>query len=60
MNKDQIKGTAKEIAGKVQQEAGKITGSEKQQAKGIAKQISGKVQKVVGDVKQAVDDSTSH
>jgi uncharacterized protein YjbJ (UPF0337 family) len=58
MNKDQIKGTAKEIAGKIQQEAGKLVGNEKQQAKGLAKQVSGKVQQVVGDVKQALDDSS--
>jgi uncharacterized protein YjbJ (UPF0337 family) len=57
MNKDQVKGSAREIAGKVQQDVGKLTGSDRQQAKGIAKQISGKVQKVVGDVKQALDDS---
>lgn len=54
MNKDQVKGTAKEIAGKLQQEVGKLTGSEKQQAKGIAKQVSGKVQQTVGDVKEAL------
>lgn len=54
MNKDQVKGTAKEIAGKLQQEVGKLTGSEKQRAKGIAKQVSGKVQQTVGDVKEAL------
>jgi uncharacterized protein YjbJ (UPF0337 family) len=58
MNKDQIKGTAKEIAGKVQQEVGKLSGSQKQQAKGISRQISGKAQKVVGDVKAALDDAS--
>jgi uncharacterized protein YjbJ (UPF0337 family) len=58
MNKDQVKGAAKEIAGKVQQEVGKLSGSQKQQAKGIAKQISGKAQKVVGDVKAALDDAS--
>lgn len=57
MNKDQVKGVAKEIAGKLQQEAGKLVGSEKQQAKGIAKQIAGKAQKTVGDVKKSVDDA---
>jgi uncharacterized protein YjbJ (UPF0337 family) len=55
MNKDQVKGVAKNIAGKVQERAGKLTGNTTQQAKGIAKQISGKVQKVVGDVRQSVD-----
>jgi uncharacterized protein YjbJ (UPF0337 family) len=58
MNKDQIKGTAKEIAGKVQQEVGKLSGNQKQQAKGISKQISGKAQKVVGDVKAALEDAS--
>ena len=38
MNKDQAKGTVKDIAGKVQQEAGKLTGNREQQAKGLQKQ----------------------
>jgi uncharacterized protein YjbJ (UPF0337 family) len=54
MNKDQVKGVAKEFAGRVQEQAGKLVGSKKQQIKGLAKQISGKVQKGVGDVKQSV------
>jgi uncharacterized protein YjbJ (UPF0337 family) len=58
MNKDQVKGTAKNIAGKVQEEAGKLVGSKEQQAKGVAKQVAGKTQKGVGDVKEAVKDST--
>ena len=56
MNKDQLKGEAKGIAGKVQEEAGKLVGSKEQQAKGLAKQVEGKVQKGVGDVKQSVKD----
>ncbi len=56
MNKDQVKGAAKDVAGKVQEEAGKLVGSKKQQIKGLSKQIAGKVQKGVGDVKQAVED----
>lgn len=56
MNKDQIKGGAKDLAGKVQQQAGKITGSKEQQAKGLQKQAAGKVQKSVGDVKEASKD----
>ena len=54
MNKDQLKGVAKDVAGEVQQQTGKLVGSKEQQIKGISKQISGKVQKGVGDVKQAV------
>jgi uncharacterized protein YjbJ (UPF0337 family) len=56
MNKDQVKGVAKSVAGKVQEQAGKLVGSKEQQIKGLSKQISGNVQKEVGDVKQAVKD----
>ncbi len=56
MNKDQAKGVAKDVIGKVQEQAGKLVGSKKQQVKGLSKQISGKVQKGVGDVKQSVED----
>ena len=56
MNKDQVKGVAKDVAGKVQEQAGKLVGSKEQQIKGLAKQISGKVQKAVGDVEQSVED----
>ena len=54
MNKDQVKGTAKDVAGKIQEEAGKLVGSKEQQVKGLSKQISGKVQKSVGDAEQSV------
>jgi uncharacterized protein YjbJ (UPF0337 family) len=56
MNKDQVKGVAKDVVGKVQEQAGKLVGNKDQQVKGLAKQVSGKVQKGVGDVKQAVED----
>lgn len=54
MNKDQIKGTAKEIAGKVQQETGKLVGSEDQQIKGLKKQITGKIQQSAGDIEEII------
>jgi len=56
MNNDQVKGVAKDVVGKVQEEAGKLVGSKEQQIKGLSKQISGKVQKSAGDVKQSVED----
>jgi uncharacterized protein YjbJ (UPF0337 family) len=56
MNKDQVKGKAKDVVGKVQEQTGKLVGSKEQQVKGLSKQISGKVQKGVGDVKQSVKD----
>lgn len=51
MNKDQMKGSIKQTAGKVQQKVGEAVGSEKQQVKGIAKQIEGATQKAVGNIK---------
>jgi uncharacterized protein YjbJ (UPF0337 family) len=55
MNRDQGKGTAKDIAGKVQRKVGEVTGSTEQQVKGGAKQVEGKVQRGAGDVEQAAD-----
>ena len=55
MNRNQAKGTAKDVAGKVQRKVGELTGSERQQAKGAAKQVEGKVQRGVGNVEQALD-----
>lgn len=57
MNTDQVKGTLKEAAGKVQQKAGELIDSPEQQAKGLAKQVEGATQKKVGDVKEAVEDA---
>ncbi len=54
MNKDQIKGTAKDVAGEVQETFGQVTGNREQEAKGEARQVEGKVQKNVGDVKDTV------
>jgi len=55
MNRDQVAGTAKGVAGKVQQKVGEVTGSKTQQAKGLAKQVEGKVQKGAGNVEEAMD-----
>lgn len=56
MNKDQVKGKAKEIGGKIQQEAGKLVGSTQQQVKGLNKQSEGKLEKSIGDARQAAED----
>jgi uncharacterized protein YjbJ (UPF0337 family) len=57
MNKDQVKGVAKEIGGKIQQQAGKLVGNKTQQAKGLQHQVEGEVQKGVGNLKEAVKDA---
>jgi uncharacterized protein YjbJ (UPF0337 family) len=57
MNKDQVKGATKQAIGKVQEQAGKLVGSEEQEAKGLGKQVAGNVQKNVGDAKENVSDA---
>ena len=59
MNADQVKGTLKDAAGKVQQKTGEVIGSKEQQAKGLAKQAEGTVQKNVGDTKEAIKDAVN-
>jgi uncharacterized protein YjbJ (UPF0337 family) len=56
INKDQIKGTATEAVGKVEEQVGKLIGSNEQQVKGLEKQLEGKMQKGIGDLKEAVSD----
>lgn len=57
MNKDKIKGAAKDIGGKIQEEAGKLIGSKEQQLKGLKNQVKGKVQQHIGNLKEAVKDA---
>ena len=57
MNSNQVKGPAKDIAGKIQQKVGEATGSTSQQVKGVGKQVEGKIQRGVGDVEEAAKDT---
>ncbi len=54
MNKDQVKGRVKEVAGKVQKNVADAVDNESAQARGAAKEAEGKVQKNVGDAKHKV------
>jgi uncharacterized protein YjbJ (UPF0337 family) len=55
MNRDQVEGTAKDVAGKVQRKVGEVTGNASQQIKGGAKQVEGKLQRGAGNVEKASD-----
>lgn len=57
MNKDQIKGSLKDAAGKAQRKIGEAIGSTEQQVKGAATQAEGKVQKAVGNAREALKDA---
>ena len=56
MNKDQIKGSATEAAGKLQRKLGQAIGNPKQQAKGTGKVIKGRAQQLAGDAKALAKD----
>ena len=58
MNKDQAQGVAKDVAGKLQETAGQVTGNREQQARGVLKQVEGKGQKALGDAKEVLDNAT--
>ena len=51
-NEDQTKGKAKDIAGKIKEEVGNLTGKEKMKEEGQADQIEGKARKGFGDAKE--------
>ncbi|HZW80636.1 MAG TPA: CsbD family protein [Candidatus Deferrimicrobiaceae bacterium] len=59
MNKDEIKGKAKDVAGRVERQVGEWTGDSEKQAHGTAKQAEGKVQNAWGKVKDAAKDATN-
>ena len=54
MNNDEVKGKAKDIAGRVERQAGEWTGDKEAQVKGAATQVEGKVQNAWGKAKDAV------
>jgi uncharacterized protein YjbJ (UPF0337 family) len=54
MDKDRVKGSAKQAKGTVKDWAGKATGDSKMQAEGKADKAEGKVQNTVGSMKDKV------
>ena len=54
MNKDRVEGKVKDIAGRIERQAGEWTGDTKKQVQGAAKQAEGKLQNTLGKVKDAV------
>jgi uncharacterized protein YjbJ (UPF0337 family) len=51
MDKDRIKGKAKDIAGKAQEQWGRATNQPEHELKGKDKQVEGKAQNTWGNVK---------
>ena len=53
MNRDRIKGKAKDVLGRAERQAGEWTGNKKAQGEGLKNQVEGKVQNAWGKVKDA-------
>ncbi|MBB2925697.1 CsbD family protein [Paraburkholderia silvatlantica] len=56
MNKDQVKGTAEKMKGKVNEAVGRATGNPAREMKGEVQQEAGQARKNVGDMKEAAKD----
>ncbi|MBA6412239.1 CsbD family protein [Parahaliea sp. F7430] len=56
MNKDQVKGKAKEVKGEVKEATGELVGNEKLEGKGKLEKIIGKAQGKYGDLKKDIKD----
>jgi uncharacterized protein YjbJ (UPF0337 family) len=56
MNKDEIKGQANEVDGKIKEVTGKVVGDKKLEVKGSVQGSVGQAQKKLGDVKHAAKD----
>jgi uncharacterized protein YjbJ (UPF0337 family) len=54
MNRDQLKGVAQQVKGKVNEIVGKATGNRTQQLKGDLQQAAGTARKAFGDGKQKI------
>jgi len=59
MNKDTVKGTIDDAAGRAKRQVGEWTGNTDAQVDGAAQQIKGKVEKAWGNVKDAAKDAQS-
>lgn len=53
MNKDQVQGKVKDVAGRIERQAGEWTGDKEKEVHGALKQVEGKVQNAWGNAKDA-------
>ena len=60
MNKDTMKGMAKDAKGSVKRAVGKATGNERMSASGAGDKIVGKTQKAMGKAKDEMRRQTRH
>lgn len=58
MNKNQVKGRAKEAKGKVKEVVGKATGNKSAELEGTAEVVAGKAEAGYGDIKSNINKET--
>ena len=58
MDKDKVKGTIDDVAGRAKRQIGEWTDDPKKQVEGTAQQVKGKVEKARGNVKDALRDAS--
>jgi len=56
MSKEEAKGKAEKVKGKIREEVGKATGNDKEQIKGKAEQWEGQTRETAGKVKRKIDE----
>lgn len=54
MNRDQIRGSFKDAAGRIQRKFGQLFGNRSQEARGVETQAEGKTQRTVGNAKDTI------
>ncbi len=54
MDNDRIKGSAKNLGGKIKEAIGKVTGDKKIEVEGKADQVEGKAQNAIGGLKDTL------
>ncbi len=57
MNKDTVKGTIDDAAGRAKRQVGEWTGDTKTQVEGATQQVKGKAEKAWGNIKDAASDA---
>ena len=55
---NQVKGTAKEVGGKIRKNVGDMTDNQSEEIKGAAKELEGKAQRKVGETESKIDRNT--
>jgi uncharacterized protein YjbJ (UPF0337 family) len=60
MNKDTVKGTMDDVAGRVKRQTGEWTGDVNKQVEGAGQQLKGKAEKALGNIKDAARDVSAN